>query len=101
MDAYVFVCDFAARHVCIRIRVKSKRTSSVGDFSKHIAQQTRSPNQSADVSTHSADVDQTVFLVVDPHFGVIDDAGYDPVCVCFACVRDYIHIQKSMSNLQS
>ena len=97
MDAYVFVCDFAARHVCIRIRVKSKRTSSVGEFFKHIAP----PNQSADVGTHSADVDQTVFLVVDPHFGVIDDAGYDPVCVRFACVHDYIHIQKSMSNLQS
>ena len=53
---------------------------------------------SADVGIQSADVDETVFLVVDPHFGVIDDAGYDPVCVCVACVRDYVNIQSKMSN---
>jgi len=53
----------------------------------------RSQIQSADVGIQSADVDETVFLVVDPNFGVIDDAGYDPVCVCFACVRDYVNIQ--------
>jgi len=45
------------------------------------------------IGIQSADVDETVFLVVDPHFGVIDDAGYDPVCVCVACVRDYVNIQ--------
>ena len=32
------------------------------------------------VGIHSVDVDQTVFLVVDPHFVVIDDAGYHTVC---------------------
>ena len=44
------------------------------------------------VGIHSADVDQTVFSVVDPHFGVIDYAGYHPVCVCCSrvCVVIYI-----------
>jgi len=46
------------------------------------------------VGIHSADVDQTVFLVVDPHFGVIDDAGYHPVCVCFSRVCVVIYISK-------
>ena len=32
------------------------------------------------VGIHSADIDQRVLLMVDPHFGVIDDAGYLPVC---------------------
>jgi len=32
------------------------------------------------VGIHCADVDQTVLLMVDPHLGVIDDAGYHPVC---------------------
>ena len=44
------------------------------------------------VGIHSADVDQTVFLVVDPHFGVIDDAGYHPVCVCVLRVCVYVRI---------
>jgi len=44
------------------------------------------------VGIHSADVHQTVFSVVDPHFGVIDYAGYHPVCVCCSrvCVVIYI-----------
>ena len=42
--------------------------------------------------------DETVFLVPDPHFGVIDDAGYDPVYVCVECFRDYVNIQWKMSN---
>ena len=37
-----------------------------------------------DFGIQIADVDETVFLVVDPHFGVIDDAG-SCVCVCRVC----------------
>ena len=33
----------------------------------------------------------SVLLVVDPHFSAVDDAGYDPVCVCVVCVRVYAH----------
>jgi len=46
------------------------------------------------VGIHSVDVDQTVFLVVDPHFVVIDDAGYHPVYVCVSRVCMMIYISK-------
>jgi len=46
------------------------------------------------VGIHSADVDQTVFLVVDPHFGVIHDAGYHHVCVRFSRVCVVIYTSK-------
>jgi len=55
---------------------------------------TKSLRWSPHVGIHSADVDQTVFLVVDPHFGVIDDAGYHPVRVCFSRVCMVIYISK-------
>ena len=43
------------------------------------------------VGIHSADVDQTASLMVDPHFGVIDDAGYHPAFTGFSrvCVDTY------------
>jgi len=28
-----------------------------------------------------------VFLVLDPHLSAVDDAGYDPACVCVVCVK--------------
>jgi len=55
---------------------------------------TTSPRGFPRVGIHSADVDQTVFLVVDPHFGVIDDAGYHPVCVGFSRVCVVIYTSK-------
>ena len=47
----------------------------------------------------SADVDQTVLLMVDPHFGVIDDAGYHPAFTGFS--RVYMAIYTSAGACQT